>query len=200
MLRRGRVFRLGRAPSAESTTIVWRGKSLPHARQDRQASSVRRPLESRQRRKSPVRRCFKPRPPLERGAPVRLRLPVFHGRLTGLLSRSPPTDTRPQARAYWANAYFVESTKIASGFLARQSDFSVLSQKLRQWRAQPGARSFAFAARRRSNRSPYERRSRSARARAPTRLRLGQEKARAPERPARRRQRTTDHSKVQDSV
>jgi len=67
MLRRGRAFRLGRAPSAEFTTIVWRGKSLPHARQDRQASSVRRPLESRQRRKSPVRRCFKPRPPVGAG-------------------------------------------------------------------------------------------------------------------------------------
>jgi hypothetical protein len=37
--------------------------SRPHVRQERQASSVRQPLEGQQRRKSPVRRCFKSRPP-----------------------------------------------------------------------------------------------------------------------------------------
>ncbi len=43
-------------------------------------------------------------PPLRRGSPVRLRLPVFTRRLTGLLSGSPPTDTRPQARAKLGNS------------------------------------------------------------------------------------------------
>ncbi len=57
--------------------------------------------------------------PVGRGSPVRLRLSVFQGRLTGLLSRSPPTDTRPQARAYWADAYLVESRCDARGFLRR---------------------------------------------------------------------------------
>src|SRR6201987_2424001 len=63
MLRRSRVRAAGNVPSAKTTAIVWRGKTLPHTRQDRQASSVSRPLEGRQRRKSPVRRCFKSRPP-----------------------------------------------------------------------------------------------------------------------------------------
>lgn len=40
---------------------IGKGKPDPHARQERLASSVSRPLEGRQRRKSPVRRCFKSR-------------------------------------------------------------------------------------------------------------------------------------------
>src|SRR5277367_5013873 len=43
---------------------------------------------------------------------------LFRRRLTGLLSRSPPTDTRPQARAYWANRYLFESRGNARGFFA----------------------------------------------------------------------------------
>jgi hypothetical protein len=56
---------------------------------------------SQQRRKSPVRRCFKSCLPfggIHRFAPAA----GFYERLTGLLSRSPLTDTRPQARAIWA--------------------------------------------------------------------------------------------------
>jgi hypothetical protein len=69
----------------------------------------------RQRRKSPVRRCFKSCPPfggVHRFAPAA----GFYGRLTGLLSRSPPTDTRPQARAIWARRKIITFSSITSVF------------------------------------------------------------------------------------
>ena len=99
-------------------------ESLPHARQDRQASSVSRPLEGRQRPKKPGPSLLQVASPVWRGAPVCLRLPVFRGRLTGLLSRSPPTDTRPQARAYWAFRYLCESFLNARDFFAPRQFFS----------------------------------------------------------------------------
>ena len=49
---------------------------------------------------------------------------LFHRRLTGLLSRSPPTDTRPQARAYWALSYLFESRGNARGIFAAGKSFS----------------------------------------------------------------------------
>ena len=78
-----------------------------------------RPLEGRRDQRSPLRRCFKPRPPLSAGCAgfasgcrlsgSELRRPTLSpfgfesrphsGRLSGLLSGCPPTDTRPQARA-----------------------------------------------------------------------------------------------------
>jgi hypothetical protein len=63
MLRRSHVSASGVRRRRDSQPSFGGEKSLPHARQDRQASSVSRPLEGRQRRKSPVRRCFKSRPP-----------------------------------------------------------------------------------------------------------------------------------------
>ena len=52
-------------------------ETLPHARQDRQASSVRRPLEGRQRPKKPGPSLLQVASPVGRGTPVRLRLPIF---------------------------------------------------------------------------------------------------------------------------
>ena len=79
VLRRSRKDR--RRTFGSQAAIVWiRRKPHPHARQDRQASSVRAGLWRADRdQKSPVRRCFKSRLPLERDAPVLLRLPVFSG-------------------------------------------------------------------------------------------------------------------------
>src|SRR5215475_71216 len=66
------------------------------------------PLEGQRDQKSPLRRCFKPRPPLSAeyagfasGCRSRVlrKLGRFLRRLSGLLSGCPPTDTRPQARA-----------------------------------------------------------------------------------------------------
>ena len=107
MLRRGRLGLTGQKPAPLSQPSFGGEESLPHARQDRQASSVSRPLEGRRRPKKPGPSLLQVASPVWRGTPVRLRLPVFARRLTGLLSRSPPTDTRPQARAYWARWLFV---------------------------------------------------------------------------------------------
>jgi hypothetical protein len=46
---------------------IGKGNPDPHARQERLASSVSRSLEDQQRRKSPVRRCFKSRSSAENG-------------------------------------------------------------------------------------------------------------------------------------
>src|SRR5205085_4414359 len=76
-----------------------------------QASSVTRRCR-RHYQKSPSVVALSRVPRGERGAPVRLRLPVagarkrdlFLRRLSGLLSGCPPTDTRPQARAKLGNS------------------------------------------------------------------------------------------------
>ena len=94
-------------------------ETLPHARQDRQASLGSADLWRADRdQKSPVRRCFKSRSPLGGVRRFASGCQPFQGRLTGLLSRSPPADTRPQARAYWARIKMGESRGIASGFFA----------------------------------------------------------------------------------
>ena len=97
--------------------LDWSGitRSARPARMDKPLRC--RPLEGRRDQRSPLRRCFKPRPPLSAGCAgfasgcrlsgSELRRPrsscespgVCSGRLSGLLSGCPPTDTRPQARA-----------------------------------------------------------------------------------------------------
>src|SRR6202035_205040 len=107
-------------PSHPDDALDWSGRSRS-ARLARVNKPLRcRPLEGRRDQKSPLRRCFRPRPPL------RTRCAGFasgcrsmfselrpwtsgqsdlgswrsrSGRLSGLLSGCPPTDTRPQARA-----------------------------------------------------------------------------------------------------
>jgi hypothetical protein len=104
--------------------LAWRGmtRSARPARMDKPLRC--RPLEGRRDQRSPLRRCFKPRPPLSAGcagfasgcrlsgselrrsilSPSGLESLGFEsrphsGRLSGLLSGCPPTGTRPQARA-----------------------------------------------------------------------------------------------------
>ena len=77
MLRRGRLGLAGQKPAPLSQPSFGGEESLPHARQDRQASSVSRPLEGRQRPKKPGPSLLQVASPVWRGAPVRLRLPVF---------------------------------------------------------------------------------------------------------------------------
>ena len=122
-------------PSATSWPSFGGEHSLPHARQDRLASSVSRPLEGRRRPKKPGPSLLQVASPVGRGAPVCLRLPVLRGRLTGLLSRSPPTDTRPQARAYWANDYLFESRLSARGFFVAGEHFCDRVAKIERDRA-----------------------------------------------------------------
>ena len=126
-------------PSSSSQPSFGGEKTPPHARQDRQASSVSRPLEGRQRPKKPGPSLLQVASPVWRGAPVCLRLPVFSRRLTGLLSRSPPTDTRPQARAYWAKRYLFESCGNARGFLRVRQSFSAASRSANAWRRRVSA-------------------------------------------------------------
>ena len=85
--------------------------------------------------KSPVRRCFKSRPPLGGVRRFASGCRSFRGWLTGLLSRSPPTDTRPQARAYWANDYLFESCLNARGFFVAGEHFCDRVAKIERDRA-----------------------------------------------------------------
>ena len=113
----------------QSKPSFGRGK-IPSARPARKTSLFgRRPLEGRQRPKKPGPSLLQVASPVWRGSPVRLRLPAFQGRLTGLLSRSPPTDTRPQARAYWATHKIVRNAPQRKRFLqVRAKNFATASQ------------------------------------------------------------------------
>jgi hypothetical protein len=121
--------RLANRLSHPDAALDWSGNS-PSARLARVNKPLRcRPLEGRRDQKSPLRRCFKPRPPLRAGCAgfasgcqssvrscdhggesqssaelVLLSLRSRSGRLSGLLSGCPPTDTRPQARAKLGNS------------------------------------------------------------------------------------------------
>src|SRR5262249_41975490 len=115
-----------RGSSACSAALDWNGDSpFLTAGKDEQASTVTRAgwWKAGRDQGSPLRRCFKPRPPLSAGcagfasgcrssgfgaqaiAGLKsvLTLRSRSGRLSGLLSGCPPTDTRPQARAKLGN-------------------------------------------------------------------------------------------------
>ncbi len=118
-LKRGRMLRRSYWTSQATArgafvAIVWRGKSLPHARQDRQASLIADLWRASRDQKSPVRRCFKSRPPFGGVRRFASGCRFFRRWLTGLLSRSPPTDTRPQARAYWASEVLGQTPRFTS--------------------------------------------------------------------------------------
>src|SRR6516164_5420392 len=107
-----------------------------------------RPLEGRRDQRSPLRRCFKPRPPLSAGcagfasgcrlsgselkrpmlSPLGLESLGFEsrphsGRLSGLLSGCPPTGTRPQARAKLGNCELIALNSRCKSFLALARNF-----------------------------------------------------------------------------
>jgi hypothetical protein len=82
-----------------SVTFVWSGESRS-ARPARKTSLFGKPtFGGPTETKKPGPSLLQVASPVWRGSPVRLRLPVCSRWLTGLLSGSPPTDTRPQARA-----------------------------------------------------------------------------------------------------
>ena len=140
MLRRGHDAP-ERKRSERFKAIVWKEeKSLPHARQDRQASSGAGLWRADRDQKSPVRRCFKSRPPLGGVRRFASGCRSFQGRLTGLLSRSPPTDTRPQARAYWAGPYLFESRPRARAFSPPAEHFCARVSKSFSWASSGHAR------------------------------------------------------------
>lgn len=90
----------------------WKGRSLPHVRQDIDASLVT-PADGKpgETKKALLRRCFKPRSPCEtRGAPVQLRLPVCPGDIRGLLSSTSSKPARSHRHVrMWGEAYLCAS-------------------------------------------------------------------------------------------
>ena len=88
----------------------------------------RRPSEGRPRpTKSPVRRCFKSRPPLGGVRRFASGCRSSRGGWARPLVQIPAlTDTRPQARAYWATSLFVRSGRAAGarGFLRSRRTIS----------------------------------------------------------------------------
>ena len=110
---RWRHERSATGSSPEMLPWIGAGDPDPHGRQGWTSLFGARPLEGQRDQKSPLRRCFKPRPPLSAGCAgfasgCRSRwlrkLDRFLRRLSGLLSGCPPTDTRPQARAKLGDA------------------------------------------------------------------------------------------------
>jgi hypothetical protein len=97
--------------------IVWKG-GFPSARPARKTSLFGKPTfgGSTETKKARSVVALSRDPPQRRGSPVRLRLPVYLRRFTGLLSGSPPTDTRPQARAIWAGRNIGKKSGGTRGF------------------------------------------------------------------------------------
>jgi hypothetical protein len=130
--------------------LVWSGKTRS-ARPARMDKPLRcRPLEGRRDQRSPLRRCFKPRPPLSAGCAgfasgcrlsgSELRRPNLSpsgleslgfesrphsGRLSGLLSGCPPTGTRPQARAKLGERDISAMAQRCKHFFPQRPFFSV---------------------------------------------------------------------------
>ena len=128
---------------------------------DEQASSVARAGGWRTGRdqKSPLRRCFKPRPPWRTGCagfasgcqssvrsssdPKILRSArSCSGRLSGLLSGCPPIDTRPQARAKLGKAQLSHFAKACKSFallsrLSNQKNRKSFRRRRRHYQKSP---------------------------------------------------------------
>jgi hypothetical protein len=139
--------------------LVWSGKTRS-ARPARMDKPLRcRPLEGRRDQRSPLRRCFKPRPPLSAGCAgfasgcrlsgSELRRPNLSpsgleslgfesrphsGRLSGLLSGCPPTGTRPQARAKLGERDISAMARRCKHFFPQRPFFSFDARKWLAWR------------------------------------------------------------------
>jgi hypothetical protein len=134
--------------------LVWSGmtRSARPAMMDKPLRC--RPLEGRRDQRSPLRRCFKPRPPLSAGcagfasgcrlsgselkrpmiSPLGLESLGFDprphsGRLSGLLSGCPPTGTRPQARAKLGNRELISMHHRCKSFFALAQNFLVAGSR-----------------------------------------------------------------------
>jgi hypothetical protein len=127
-------------PSGSHPSVLpWIGKGRPRsARPAMKNKPLRQPepvMETGRDQKSPVRRCFKPRPPLRTGCAgfasgcrssvrgsndtVTSRSSRSHsGRLSGLLSGCPPIDTRPQARAKLGKRQISDLARLRKVFCA----------------------------------------------------------------------------------
>src|SRR3954469_21968494 len=117
--------------SPGDAALDWSGRTRS-ARPARMDKPLRcRPLEGRRDHRSPLRRCFQPRPPWRTGCAgfasgcrSSSEEETFLRRLAGLLSRYLPTDTWPQARANLGNRHIGRFAVINKRFLARGLDFA----------------------------------------------------------------------------
>src|SRR5438132_3028884 len=141
--------------SARSTALDWNGETpFRTAGKDEQASTVTRAgwWKAGRDQRSPLRRCFKPRPPLRAGcagfasgcrssgfgaqAIADSNLRSCSGRLSGLLSGCPPTDTRPQARANLGKSAHKSVCTFVQAFFSVRENFSCAARRS----AAPGER------------------------------------------------------------
>ena len=151
-------WRHGRCAESSPAMLAWigAGEPVPHGRQGLNKPLRCRPLEGRRDQRSPLRRCFKPRPPLSAGCAgfasgcrlsgSELKRPTrppsgleslgfesrpHSGRLSGLLSGCPPIDTRPQARAKLGKLQISDFRKPCKSFarLARIPDQKKLENR-----------------------------------------------------------------------
>jgi hypothetical protein len=139
MLRRGHWTSQASARGAFAA-IVWRGNSLPHARQDRQASSVRRPLEGRQRPKKPGPSLLQVASPVWRGAPVCLRLPVFSKVVDWPLVQIPTDRHTTTGTCVLGKVLFGRIGFKSKNFFPARTNFHFLSQMNHKRRAARGRR------------------------------------------------------------
>ena len=129
-----------RDTSPGDAALDWSGRTRS-ARPAKMDKPLRcRPLEGQRDHRSPLRRCFKPRPPWRTGCAgfasgcrSSSEEETFLRRLAGLLSRYLPTDTWPQARANLGKADIRLFTVIHKRFLTCGPKFSKkLLRKLRR--------------------------------------------------------------------
>ena len=134
------------------TVLPWIGLGRPRSARPARWTSLFGARAGRWRagrdQKSPLRRCFKPRPPLSAGcagfasgcrsgvselqATADLTSWRSHsGRLSGLLSGCPPTDTRPQARAKLGKAINNRASRESQEKFRARARFSRATRRIR---------------------------------------------------------------------
>ncbi len=113
--------------------------SLPHARQDRQASSVSRPLEGRQRPKKPGPSLLQVASPVGRGTPVILRLPVLSKVVNWPLVQIPTDRHTTTGTCVLGKCLFGRIVRYCKRFLSVSRIFPHCRKTVRIVRARSGA-------------------------------------------------------------
>ena len=161
MLRRSCLGLTGQRPAPLSQPSFGGEESLPHARQDRQASSVSRPLEGRQRPKKPGPSLLQVASPVWRGAPVRLRLPVFPRAVDWPLVQIPADRHTTTGTCVLGKRLFGRIVLNCKRFFPPAARFRPLSQKSHECAARWARRRARLLPRRSANaRRPSRRQAR----------------------------------------
>ena len=129
MLRRSHASAAGERRRRSSQPSFGGEESLPHARQDRQASSVSRPLEGRQRPKKPGPSLLQVASPVWRGAPVCLRLPVFRRAVDWPLVQIPADRHTTTGTCVLGKMVICANCRRTQAFFCRRGAFFVIVTK-----------------------------------------------------------------------